>query len=1549
MYKSHKPARLVDGPRTSNEDARDIFENRAKALKGLLTYYKKEHTRKIENGEVDAIALEDTSTTDGLMYYSRLGKAQFLGRLENMHEDDKMNRALRRGTSMQTKKIEYHSDDEMSDKKNTQLDSPTSESKLADLLGQPSSIASAETMAKVFKRRKFALSLATLASKPEKIIQITKDGAIQAVMELAAIPDLVIQKSCASAFSILAKEPRIRSQMNDKGAIPCILALSATPNTFVKLECCRALCNLMCYSPDEGRGTYESKAVRDGMAYVLLRMCIDCPQAIPLALQCLLNLTVVKDKYPRIEEVTDTLLQLEGRESLDQTLQVYVAQCLCNMSALKSNQQRLLEDGCMPFLEKMLKDGTDELRVYASTVLRNLTTCYRTRPKLLDHNIVGLLVSMSRDPLDEVKFLAVKSLYNLSRDATCRERIVAGNAVTVILKISSDTSNIAIGRLAAKTLRVLCGDASVAHTLVGDGIVKALMSLLKDDDSDIRQYCAESICSLFQMDKILGRLIEQGAVGVIVALSQSSKEYITREWCSFALYYLSTNKVCPEETLELGIVPCLIRLCDESSPKTKYFCSAAFAYVTLLKNIDTSGAIQVLVHMLEHETDIETRNNCIASLYNLADLDENCFAMLLAGSLQPILQLTDSENLETKIKCAAIVCRLSLQEEFYDEFQENNVLEILLRLSAIDHTLTQRRVIIAISNLSSSADLRKQLLDLNPIPYILKLASKRDENLRRGCVSIVCNLSSEHKVEKRIIDGDYGPHSTTPAPIVNTLLITAMISSDQIQTKVICVKALINLMADKTLYNRMVETGVIWGFSSLATENDPMLLHLSAKALCCLSKDFAKEMLESNATIKTSIYLISLKDDIEMQRLGGRILVNLLTHEKRKAAAFRKYVVKNMIPLVEATDDDCNEMAILLLCSLSSYEDCTDIIVESGMLRIIDAGATFNHKSLAVAYLTMFGNIANSGGMRIKILNERSLDKMRQICMQDDPSIDLTVIKTIYSLSCALENLPKLCEYEVISLLEMLWMNSTPEVRTEEYIYYLVASLYNLTVDLNTQAKVVSSGLVGLLMELWPEAKKQSKSCILASKAVLNLGCGNVNTCRLVTDGAATVLTFISDRKKGSEYQNYPFNYEMIHRTSACLRNILSVQSNQKTMVSSGCLISLMEIAHQSEKSIHGSDPLTSFIQKNVLSAFRSMTFNAEVRDHLKECGAIDFIMHDLTKEDTTIGYNLLVELEAESWCNNARGTMRDGRAAVIQPYPVDEALLRPMDGEGEKSGDDTGNTLLIFDEILAEASIVLEKFHVQVELDEPELDIEFHERQLAFGIDSLESIKDPENTSVPVLCMCPKKECEVFDKAIRYLKMDALEEAKENDIMLQEFEEVRFSANGSIELSKRKGELARLAEANEIINTSGNNSKANSRTVSRDDFEGGGFPDVIKTDDSITSYNSKPGSARKPSRSKPGSRNSSRPGTRGGAEATFTDDNDGLPNIEGASSVSWGKGESQELAVIDDLKTRTQPRKETPAEKFDKLVSFIKASKQSPNQLPIDQVVDEWTKLSRF
>lgn len=123
--------------------------------------------------------------------------------------------------------------------------------------------------------------------------------------------------------------------------------------------------------------------------------------------------------------------------------------------------------------------------------------------------------------------------------------------------------------------------------------------------------------------------------------------------------------------------------------------------------------------------------------------------------------------METKIKCAAILSRLSLHKRYYPEFTRDDVLRVLLDLAAVDHTLTQRRVVIAISNLTQSEDIRKMLLHLDATKVLKSLGSKPDEDIRLGSMAIVCNLAYETGTEEDMIK----------AKIVPTLLVTSLVTS----------------------------------------------------------------------------------------------------------------------------------------------------------------------------------------------------------------------------------------------------------------------------------------------------------------------------------------------------------------------------------------------------------------------------------------------------------------------------------------------------------------------------------------------------------------------------------------------------------------------------------------------------------------------------------------------------------------------------------------------------------------------------------------------------
>jgi len=92
----------------------------------------------------------------------------------------------------------------------------------------------------------------------------------------------------------------------------------------------------------------------------------------------------------------------------------------------------------------------------------------------------------------------------------------------------------------------------------------------------------------------------------------------------------------------------------------------------------------------------------------------------------------------------------------------------------------------------------------------------------------------------------------------------------------------------------------------------------------------------------------------------------------------------------------------------------------------------------------------------------------------------------------------------------------------------------------------------------------------------------------MVEDGSTSIFCYIVqsalDRKKG-------FSYYMMYKVSACMRNMLCINSNQKPMVSAGCIDTLMSISAEAEKNSRIADIVTQPCLDNCAAALRSLTY----------------------------------------------------------------------------------------------------------------------------------------------------------------------------------------------------------------------------------------------------------------------------------------------------------------------------------------------------------------------
>jgi hypothetical protein len=154
-------------------------------------------------------------------------------------------------------------------------------------------------------------------------------------------------------------------------------------------------------------------------------------------------------------------------------------------------------------------------------------------------------------------------------------------------------------------------------------------------------------------------------------------------------------------------------------------------------------------------------------------------------------------------------------------------------------------------------------------------------------------------------------------------------------------------------------------------------------------------------------------------------------------------------------------------------------------------------------------------------------------------------------------------------------------------------------------------------------------------------------------------------------------------------------------------------------------------VKKNCASALRSLTYNAAMRNIIANNGAIDIMLEDQGK-DISINRELLRELETESWSNGCRGTKKEGRARDLLPGPLNLHLLKG-----------THN----FELRVEIRTVTLEKYHVQVQVDEPQMDLDGPVLTLDLGIKDLASfLGDSDNVDLPVVCFCPKQYCSEED-----------------------------------------------------------------------------------------------------------------------------------------------------------------------------------------------------------
>ena len=138
---------------------------------------------------------------------------------------------------------------------------------------------------------------------------------------------------------------------------------------------------------------------------------------------------------------------------------------------------------------------------------------------------------------------------------------------------------------------------------------------------------------------------------------------------------------------------------------------------------------------------------------------------------------------------------------------DQGIVGALIELGNVcEESVTISRIAVALCNLSSAGDEhRRKMLDGGVLASIVSLSSNYNNTIQQDAARSLCNLSYITGTETQLVEQG----------AIRTLMVIGLVWTDDVDTKILCAKALVNILACDESRLNLLEDGVISGAITL--------------------------------------------------------------------------------------------------------------------------------------------------------------------------------------------------------------------------------------------------------------------------------------------------------------------------------------------------------------------------------------------------------------------------------------------------------------------------------------------------------------------------------------------------------------------------------------------------------------------------------------------------------------------------------------------------------------------------------------------------------------
>lgn len=803
-------------------------------------------------------------------------------------------------------------------------------------------------------RQQLAMTIRNWSVIPENDAYIIQEGAVHALIALSSIDDHRIRKCCASALYQISSRQTNRDALVQLGAVTGVITISMTARSLkIAKLCAQTLCNLSMH--DGG----EYIMARDGaiLALVIL-LGIKGHRLMPICIQALYNLTCVPQHFKGMERIAKAMLNLPPT-SFDYS--PFLLKVLVNCSRYSWMRLRLIEDGAIAAMVSICstnnfstRDNRQLLTDLMIKCLRSLSDSVSCRMDLISKGSVELMMQLSPFCSEETTQVLTKTLHNLLTMPQMGNQVFEVSIALlqgIISKVTYTSNPIALEYCAA-CMYVVCKQRCRDNQRLFVAVIDMLPKLLGSKHMLTQCYAISATGELFitpslkvalESDKdTVERLIQCFVEAGMIVFDEASVQAL-----ALVLSRLTQDSVYMAVLQRLNLFDKLLELVlklmkrkDSANIVQESLCSALCRIALNMEGLVAARYQQiadVLIGLLE-TTDTRVLHNAISSIRALGEIGL-CHEELLSDSLLArtanILAMHSNfgEERDTRNEtekslcrmCCAVLAVFSYDVKSHRGLSIDSVMNVLFSTTRSEDSIIRELVATTLCNISTNVEAREIMIEKGVFEVIGTLSGATSELIQELCAKCICNLTCAVEQHQKMIENQ----------ILETILMIALVRSVGSNTKLLCCRALLNLISDNSI-EAIKASGAVRVFATLSQINNLDIQLTCAKGFLVYTHGWnRREDLVSRWAVLQALFSMVKCSNSKVRITIGIAVCNLLACPQSQKLCLNAGAL-SVVKLISSLDfEELREAVVRVIVNLTQVTSIHNILAREPLIPIV--------------------------------------------------------------------------------------------------------------------------------------------------------------------------------------------------------------------------------------------------------------------------------------------------------------------------------------------------------------------------------------------------------------------------------------------------------------------------------------------------------------------------------------------------------------------------------------------------------------------------------------